>query len=97
MDAFWYQRRSALPSASLKGDNAAWIPGGAPRCGEQFPADYLKGPSLLIGGMIANVLSQFSFRCGDSPDLVRYKEVLEAVVRDVRGSSFVDLGLRTAL
>ncbi|KAH0593099.1 hypothetical protein MHUMG1_09101 [Metarhizium humberi] len=89
----WYDLRSIMCAslillAVVKSGNADWIPGGAATLwGEPpLPSGYWTGTVAPIGGKIAKVLSQFDFWAGESPDLLRYKEVLEAVVRDVRGS-----------
>ncbi|EXV02353.1 hypothetical protein X797_004483 [Metarhizium robertsii] len=89
----WYDLRSIMCAslillAVVKSGNADWIPGGAATLwGEPpLPSGYWTGTVAPIGGKIAKVLSQFDFWAGESPDLLRYKEVLEEVVRDVRGS-----------
>lgn len=88
----WYDLRSIMCAALIllavvKSGNAAWIPGGTETLwGEPTSSDYWTGAVAPIGGKIAKVLCQFGFWAGESPDLLRYKEVLEAVVRDVRGS-----------
>lgn len=88
----WYDLRSIMCAALIllavvKSGNAAWIPGGTETLWGGHPSsDYWTGAGAPIGGKIAKVLCQFDFWAGESPDLLRYKEVLETVVRDVRGS-----------
>ncbi|OAQ83631.1 fungal transcriptional regulatory protein [Purpureocillium lilacinum] len=88
----WYDLRSIMCAslvllAVVKSGNAAWIPGGTETLWGAAPSsDYWMGTQTPIGGKIAKVLAQFDFWAGEAPDLLRYKEVLETVVRDVRGS-----------
>ncbi|EFY86905.1 C6 transcription factor, putative [Metarhizium acridum CQMa 102] len=89
----WYDLRSIMCAslvllAVVKSGNADWIPGGTATLWGEPPllSGYWTGTVAPIGGKIAKALSQFDFWAGESPDLLRYKEVLEAVVRDVRGS-----------
>jgi hypothetical protein len=87
----WYDLRSIMCASLIllgvvKSGNAAWIPGGTETLwGEQPSSDYWTGAAAPVGGKIAKVLCQFDFWAAESPDLLRYKEVLEAAVRDVRG------------
>ncbi|KAK2593048.1 hypothetical protein QQS21_009256 [Conoideocrella luteorostrata] len=88
----WYDLRSIMCAslillAVVQSGNAAWIPGGTETLwGESPSSDYWTGTMAPIGGKIAKVLCQFDFWAGEAPDLLRYKDVLETVVRDVRGS-----------
>ncbi|KAJ6440273.1 C-4 methylsterol oxidase [Purpureocillium lavendulum] len=88
----WYDLRSIMCAslvllAVVKSGNAAWIPGGTETLWGAAPSpEYWTGTPTPIGGKIAKVLAQFDFWAGEAPDLLRYKEVLETVVRDVRGS-----------
>lgn len=88
----WYDLRSIMCSsltllAVVKSGNAAWIPGGAEALWGSNPgASYWADLPVPIGGKIAKVLAQFSFWAAEAPDLLRYREILEEVVRDVRGS-----------
>ena len=87
----WYDLRSIMSSsltllAIVKSGNAAWIPGGAETLwGVHSGGGYSKDLSVPIGGKIAKVLAQFTFWASENPDLLRYKTILEDVVRDVRG------------
>ena len=47
---------------------------------------FSKNLPMPIGGKIAKVLEQFSFWATEAPDILRYKTILEGVVREVRGS-----------
>lgn len=88
----WYDLRSIMGAALVllavvKSGNAAWIPGGTETLwGVAPPSEYWAGTPAPIGGKIAKVLGQLDFWAGESADLLRYKEILEIVVRDVRGS-----------
>lgn len=88
----WFDLRSIMCAsltllAVVKSGNAAWIPGGAEVLwGPNSGATYSKDLPMPIGGKIAKVLKQFSFWAAEAPDMLRYKVILEEVVRDVRGS-----------
>ena len=88
----WYDLRSIMCAALIllavvKSGNAAWIPGGVETVwGETASAQFWTGSMPPIGGKIAKVLAQFDFWADEAPDLLRYKKVLETVVREVRGT-----------
>ncbi|KAF7167036.1 hypothetical protein CNMCM5623_000510 [Aspergillus felis] len=88
----WYDLRSIMCAslillAVVKSGNAAWIPGGAETLwGPDPPATHVSGSLVPIGGKIGKVLAQFHFWAGEAPDLLRHKEILEQVVREVRGA-----------
>lgn len=88
----WFDLRSIMTAslvllAVIKSGNAAWIPGGVDvLLGPTNPNDYWAGNPFPVGGKIAKVIAHLEFWAGELPDLLRYKEILEAVVRDVRGS-----------
>lgn len=90
----WFDLRSAMSAALsilaiIKSGNAAWIPGGVEVVWgpEEYGAGTLgSGGKKSIGGKIGRVLGQFEFWSGEAPDIVRYRDILEEVVRDVRGS-----------
>ncbi|KND86360.1 hypothetical protein TOPH_09021 [Tolypocladium ophioglossoides CBS 100239] len=88
----WYDLRSIMGAAhvllaAVKSGSGAWIPGGTDTLWRSAPSfDYWTGTPTPTGGKIAKVLGQFDFWAGESPDLMRYKEVRETAVRDVRGS-----------
>ena len=86
----WYDLRS-LMSASLvllgivKSGNEAWIPGGAEMLWGT-PGEFEGDGTVPIGGKLGKVMSQFEFWAAEAPDMMRHRDILEAVVRDVRGS-----------
>ncbi|KAJ6781328.1 hypothetical protein PWT90_03448 [Aphanocladium album] len=87
----WYDLRSIMTAslillAIIKSGQAAWIPGGADAVWGPTPGQYWHGSQDPIGGKIGKVLTQFEFWAEESPDLVRYKDILESLVRDVRGN-----------
>ena len=72
------------PSASAGTNGTPTTPG---RDGSGRPGKTTTTAGMApIGGRIEMVLEQFEFWAAESPDLIRHKEVLAAVVRDVRGS-----------
>lgn len=90
----WFDLRSIMTAslvllAIVKSGNAAWIPGGVEtvwgpvNTAGQYWNGHHPAP---IGGKVGKVLMQFEFWAEEARDLLRYKEVLESVVRDVRGS-----------
>ena len=93
----WYDLRSTMCASLIllgvvKSGNEAWIPGGVEELwgppngiGSSRGATRYR-PNTPIGGRLRKVLNQFEFWSMESPDLVRHKEMLEAVIRDVRGS-----------
>jgi hypothetical protein len=94
----WFDLRSTM-SASLillaivRSGNAAWIPGGTEtlwgRHGAATPGGRVEPgtrPGAPIGGMIRKVMDQFEFWAAEAPDMMRYRDVLQRVVMDVRGS-----------
>lgn len=88
----WYDLRSTMCAslillAIVKSGNTAWIPGGTEILwGPSSPAPKHVGATAAIGGRIGKVIEHFEFWAAESPDLLRHKEVLEAVLRDIRGS-----------
>ena len=90
----WFDLRSIMTAslvllAIIKSGNAAWIPGGVETVwggAGNTTGPYWNGQPAPIGGKIGKVLVQFEFWAEEARDLLRYKEVLESVVRDVRGS-----------
>ena len=90
----WFDLRSIMTAslvllAIVKSGNAAWIPGGVETVwggAGNTTGPYWNGQPAPIGGKIGKVLVQFEFWAEEARDLLRYKEVLESVVRDVRGS-----------
>ncbi|GFF28349.1 transcriptional activator protein acu-15 [Aspergillus udagawae] len=88
----WYDLRSIMCAslillAVVKSGNAAWIPGGAETLWGPDPGGtHVSGSLVPIGGKIGKVLAQFDFWAGEAPDLLRHKEILEQVVREVRGA-----------
>ncbi|CAI6096202.1 unnamed protein product [Clonostachys chloroleuca] len=87
----WFDLR-AIMSASLtllavvKSGNVAWIPGGDETLwGVSTPGEGM-GVTAPIGGKLGKVLEQFDFWAAEAPDMPRYRQVLESVVREVRGS-----------
>ncbi len=88
----WYDLRSIMCSslillALVKSGHDAWIPGGAETLWGPAPtADRWTEGLVPIGGKIGNVLDQFNFWAAEAPELLRCKDILESVVRDVRGS-----------
>lgn len=85
--------------AVVKSGNAAWIPGGevaiwgdgTPDLPSSAKQQKKKGKTsgtttVPIGGKVGKVLRQFDFWAGEAPDMMRQKEVLEGLVRDIRGS-----------
>ncbi|KAM0743557.1 hypothetical protein ACQRIT_001816 [Beauveria bassiana] len=88
----WYDLRSIMTAslvllAIIKSGQAAWIPGGTDAVWGVTSQQYWPGNRDPIGGKIGKVLTQFEFWAEESPDLVRYKEILEHLVREVRGST----------
>ncbi|PMB66750.1 hypothetical protein BM221_007746 [Beauveria bassiana] len=88
----WYDLRSIMTAslvllAIVKSGQAAWIPGGTDAVWGVTSQQYWPGNRDPIGGKIGKVLTQFEFWAEESPDLVRYKEILEHLVREVRGST----------
>lgn len=83
----WFDLRS-LVCASLillmvvKGGHEAWIPGGADILWGPRSSDYEKDHA--IGGRLGQVLQHLAFWSTFSPDMMRHREVLEMVTRDVR-------------
>ncbi|XWX01382.1 hypothetical protein V2A60_009409 [Cordyceps javanica] len=87
----WYDLRSIMTAslillAIVKSGQAAWIPGGTDTVWGAMPGQYWHGKQDPIGGKIGKVLTQFDFWAEESPDLVRYKNILEHLVREVRES-----------
>lgn len=87
----WYDLRSIMTAslvllAVIKSGQAAWIPGGPDAVWGPAPGQYWHGSQDPIGGKLGKVLTQFEFWAEESPDLLRYKDILEMLVRDVRGS-----------
>lgn len=87
----WYDLRSIMTAslillAIIKSGQSDWIPGGTDTVWGPMPGQYWHGSQDPIGGKIGKVLTQFEFWAEESPDLVRYKDTLEHLVRDVRGS-----------
>ncbi|KAK5001897.1 hypothetical protein LTR28_012106 [Elasticomyces elasticus] len=92
----WYDLRSIMCAslvllAVVKSGHQAWIPGsvqtlwGGSGVSAMSAGDGDGGAARQeIGGRIGRVLAQFDFWAAESPDLVRHREVLEDVVRDVR-------------
>ncbi|KAM3520385.1 hypothetical protein NHJ13051_006908 [Beauveria bassiana] len=78
----WYDLRSIMTAslvllAIIKSGQAAWIPGGTDAVWGVTSQQYWPGNRDPIGGKIGKVLTQFEFWAEESPDLVRYKEILE--------------------
>ncbi|ATY67448.1 Fungal transcriptional regulatory [Cordyceps militaris] len=87
----WYDLRSIMTAslillAIIKSGQAAWIPGGADIVWGTPPGQYWQGSQDPIGGKIGKVLTQFEFWAAESPDLVHYRDILEHLVREIRGS-----------
>lgn len=91
----WYDLRSIMCAsvillAVVKSENTPWIPGGVKTLwGEQpdFPrSEYWQSASAPIGGKIGKVLREFDFWASEAPELLRYKEVLESILIDVRSN-----------
>ena len=87
----WFDLRSIMCAsltllAVVKSGNAAWIPEGAEVLWGPKPHENgTNRSSVPIKGKIAKVLEQFDFWAEEAPDLLRYRKVLEEVVRDARG------------
>lgn len=83
----WFDLRSIVCASLIllmvvKSGHEAWIPGGA---------EFLWGPRLsaykkedVILGKIGQVLEHLVFWSVDSPDMIRHRDVLETVARDIR-------------
>lgn len=87
----WFDLRSIMTAslillAIVKSGQVAWIPGGQETVWGPSQGQYWHGSQDPIGGKIGKVLTQFEFWSDESPDLLRYKEILELLVRDARGS-----------
>ena len=90
----WFDLRSAMSAALtvlaiIKSGNAAWIPGGVEAVWgpEEYGAGSVgAGGRRKIGGRIGRVLGEFDFWSAEAPDMVRYAQILEEIVRDVRGA-----------
>lgn len=90
----WYDLRSLMCAslvllAVVKSGNEAWIPGGVSVLwGTESVFHELNDHHLhrhrVVGGRIGNVFDQFDYWSAESPDLIRHREVLEEVTRDVR-------------
>ncbi|KAK5008985.1 hypothetical protein LTR28_003233 [Elasticomyces elasticus] len=92
----WYDLRSIMCAslvllAVVKSGHQAWIPGSVQTLWGGSGVFAMSagdgdggGARQEIGGRIGRVLAQFDFWAAESPDLVRHREVLEDVVRDVR-------------
>ena len=82
----WYDLRSLMCAslillAVVKSGHEAWIPGGVDGLWGSSPSH---PHQEAIGGKIGNVVRQFDFWSGESPDLVRHREVLQDVTRMVQ-------------
>lgn len=87
----WYDFRSIMTAslillAIIKSGQTAWIPGGAETVWGPVAGQYWHGSQAPIGGKIGKVLTQFEFWTQECPDLRQYREILERLVRDMRGS-----------
>ncbi|OAR01397.1 hypothetical protein LLEC1_04629 [Akanthomyces lecanii] len=87
----WYDLRSIMTAsvillAIVKSGQALWIPGGADAVWGRASGHSWNGSQDPIGGKIGKVLIQFEFWAEESPDLHRYKDILENLVREIRGS-----------
>lgn len=86
----WYDLRSIMAAsvillAIIKSGQADWIPGGADAIWGPASGQFWHGSQDPIGGKIGKVLIQFDFWAEESPDLIRYKDILESLVHDIRG------------
>ena len=84
----WYDLRSLMCASSIllgivKSGHADWIPGGLEVLWGPPNTDEL-GSSSLIGGKIGNVLTQFEFWSSECPELVRHRDVLLVITRQVQ-------------
>ncbi|KAJ5982891.1 hypothetical protein N7481_004990 [Penicillium waksmanii] len=87
----WFDLRSIMCAsltllAVVKSGNAAWIPGEAEALWGPKPSHLGASPfPVPIMGRISKVIDQFTFWSAEAPHLLRYRVILEEVVRDVRG------------
>lgn len=86
----WYDLRSVMSAsvillAVVKSGNAAWIPGGETALWGAGARNPGAGGEVPIGGKIGKALAQFSFWAGEAPDMTRQRQVLEELVRHIRG------------
>lgn len=86
----WYDLRSVMSASVLllavvKSGHAAWIPGGETALWGNAVRSSPGGVEAPIGGKLGKALGQFAFWAGEAPDMIRQKEVLEGLARDIRG------------
>ncbi|KIX07362.1 uncharacterized protein Z518_02015 [Rhinocladiella mackenziei CBS 650.93] len=86
----WYDLRSLMCASLIllgiaKSGHANWIPGGLDILwGSSHPQNSNPNSMLPVGGKIGNVLSQFKFWSSECPDLLRHRDILLEVTRQLR-------------
>ncbi|KAM0717786.1 hypothetical protein Q7P37_006118 [Cladosporium fusiforme] len=83
----WFDLRSIVCASLIllmvvKSGHETWIPGGAEFLWGSISNAYNKEDA--VGGRLGQVLDHLLFWSTDSPDMIRHRDVLEVVTRDVR-------------